>query len=123
MAVPNGYANPFPTFQRSMRLVSGITNALNAVVTTTFEHQYETGDVVRLYVPEGWGMRQANRLQAEIVVESSTTFSINADTTGFDIFVTPPNPSPLVNAVAHVVPVAEISGKLSSSTQNVLPYV
>lgn len=122
MAVPNGYANPSPTFQRAMRLISGITQAIDAVVTTTFDHDYETGDIVRLYIPKGWGMVQANKLQGEIIVESSTTFSITIDSTGFDAFVTPPDPSSFVLSVAHVVPIGEVNSKLTSATRNILPF-
>lgn len=123
MAVPNGYAYPLPTFQRAMRLVTNITQAEEAVVTTSFAHQYETGDIVRLYVPKGWGMIQANKLQGEIIVINSTTFSISINTLLFDAFVTPPDPSPLVNGVPQAVPVGENNRKLTSATQNVLPYV
>jgi len=120
MAVPSCYANPDPTFQRAMRLVNDITNANQAVVTTTFAHDYETGDIVRLMVPAAYGMNQINQLKGTVTVTGETTFSINIDSTQFDAFTTPPDPSPLVRSCAHVVPVGEINSKLTSATQNVL---
>lgn len=112
------YANPFPTFQRAMRIISAITNANPASVTTTFAHQYGTGDIVRLDVPLGFGMPQINQQIGTITVTSSTIFTINIDSSGFDAFSIPSSPP----QQAQVVPVGEISANLAGATQNVLPY-
>lgn len=77
-----------PVFQRAMRIISNITNAHPAVITTTFDHQYLTGMIVRLMIPKGYGMAQANQLYAPIVVTGDTTFTIDIDTTYFDQFIT-----------------------------------
>jgi len=118
MAVPSCYANPSPTFQRAMRLVSDITNANPAVVTTTFDHDYLTGDIVRLMVPSAYGMTQMNQLVGTISVTGTDTFSIDINSSLFDSFTTPANPSPRVRSCAHVVPVGEINGRLTSATYN-----
>lgn len=76
-----------PVFQRAMRVISSITNANPAVVTTTTNHQYITGMIVRLNVPMGFGMQQVNQQQGLITVLSNTTFSISIDTTLFDPFL------------------------------------
>lgn len=82
-------ADANPVFQRAMRIVSTITNANPAVVTTTFDHQYLTGLIVRLNIPKGYGMTQANRLYGPIVVTGATTFTVDIDTTHFDTFIVP----------------------------------
>lgn len=82
-------ADANPVFQRAMRIISTITNANPAVVTTTFDHQYLTGLIVRLNIPRGYGMTQANRLYGPIVVTGATTFTIDIDTTHFDTFIVP----------------------------------
>lgn len=115
------YANPSPTFQPAMRLVTGITNASQAAVTTSFDHDYETGDIVRLHVPIWNGMRRANKLQGTITVTSDTEFTIDIDTTGFNAFATPSAPLPwYIDSTAQVVPVAEVNSKLTNATRNVL---
>lgn len=115
------YANPDPTFQPAMRLVTAITNASPAQVTTSFDHDYRTGDIVRLYVPEWYGMRRVNQLQGTITVTSDTEFTIDIDTTGFNIFEVPAAPIPwYVDSTAQVVPVGEISENLGAAVQNVL---
>lgn len=114
------YANPDPIFQPAMRIVSAITNANPAQVTTTFAHQYITGTIVRLYVPPNCGMNQINHLEGEIVVNSPTTFLIDIDTTLFDPFAIP-DPIPYGFTYPQVVPTGEINAILTAATQNVLP--
>ncbi len=78
-----------PVFQRAMRIISNITKGYPAVVTTTFDHQYRDGMIVRLIIPKGYGMTQANQLYAPIIVTGDTTFTIDIDTTTFDRFASP----------------------------------
>lgn len=76
-----------PTFQRAMRVISSITRANPAVVTTTTDHQYITGMIVRLNIPKGFGMQQANQLKGEITIIDDTSFSIDIDTSLMDRFL------------------------------------
>jgi hypothetical protein len=114
-------AYPYPVIQPAMRIISGITNGFPAVVTTTFAHQYKTGTLMRLYVPVGYGMVQANQLTGEIVVTGTTTFAISIDTTLFDAF-TVPITFPDSFQLAQSVPIGENNGILTAAVQNVLPY-
>lgn len=117
--MPNYYANPNPIFQPAMRLITAITNANPAVVTTSFANQFITGTIVRLDIPPACGMQQANQLMGAISVISPTTFSITIDTTQFDVFSIPIfNPS--INTAAQVVPFAELNSMLTAATQNIL---
>jgi len=76
-----------PIFQRSMCVISSITNSNPAVVTTTTNHQYITGMIMRLNVPKGFGMQQVNQMQSVIDVTSATQFQIALDTTFMDKFL------------------------------------
>lgn len=118
----------FPTYQPAMRIITAITNAFPALVTTSFPHQYITGLIVRLYVPYNFGMVQANHLEGAITVTSDTQFKIDIDTTNFSPFVIPAIPPGHLPAgvplqYAQVVPVGEINAILAGATKNVLPYV
>lgn len=128
---PNYYAQPFPVFQRAMRNILSITQDENALVTTTYDgvnpghHDYSTGLIIRLYVPDGFGMVQANELESPIVVINDTQFTISIDTTNFDAFVVPAYQPGNFGTPAQVVPVGEINDILTQATQNVLagtPY-
>ena len=104
----------YPTFQPALRLIASITNSNPTVITTTFAHQYITGTVVRLHIPDGIGMQQADGLTGFIHVLSPTSFEMNISTIGFD---------PLLSPIgAQVIPIGENSFILRAAKQNVLPY-
>jgi len=120
----------FPTFQPAMRVISEITNSFPVLITTSLMHQYQTGLIVRLYIPLGFGMQLANQLEGDITVINGNQFTMNIDTTNFEPFIIPP--LVIVNGFyfapggqagpAMSVPVGEINSLLTESTQNVLPY-
>jgi hypothetical protein len=115
------YANPNPVFQPAMRIISAITNANPAVVTTTFAHQYVSGTIVRLDIPPADGMQQITGQTFPILVTGSTTFTVPIDTTLFDAFSIPVSPiPPYANICAMAVPVGEVSATLKAATINVL---
>jgi hypothetical protein len=114
-------AQQYPVYQPAMRVISAITNANPAQVTTTFNHQYATNLIVRLNIPLGFGMQQANQLQGTITVNSPTTFLITIDTTLFSAFSTPAN-YPYSYQSATVVPVGEDNSTILQATNNALPY-
>lgn len=105
-----------PTYQPAMRIISAITRANPAAVTTTFDHNYGSGEIVRLNIPVGFGMQQANQLVGTITVTGDTTFTINIDSTFFDSFADPGG-----KQEAQVTPIGEINELLRFATNNVLP--
>jgi len=114
-------ASESPTFQPAMRIISTITQAYPATVTTTFDHDYESGLIVRIKVPTGFGMTQLNKFKGQVTVTSATQFTIDIDTRTYDAFAVPAT-SPEDKQYGQVVPVAEENSQLTSATRNVLPY-
>jgi len=110
-----------PTYKPSMRIISAITNAFPAAITTTFNHNYVTGTVVRLFVPAGYGMLEAHELFGPITVTGDTTFTVKIDTTNFGVYITPSG-FPDNAQYAQVVPIGEINSILTAATENALPY-
>ena len=109
-----------PTFQPALRLIDSITNSNPAVITTSFDHDYETGTVVRIYVPKWYGMLQMNELTGEITVTGTDTFSIDIDSTFFDVFDIPATIPWYVNTYPSVIPIGEDNGMLTAAVRNVL---
>lgn len=115
------YADPNPPFWPAMRLISDITRANPALVTTSFDHGYLTGLIVRIYIPEACGMSQANGFVGQITVTGTNTFTIDGlNSTDFDPFAIPawgtvPNH---VDTCAQVIPVGEGVDYTDSSTYN-----
>lgn len=120
MYVPS-YSSPFPIYQPAMRVISAISKSNPVVITTTINHQYITGLIVRIDIPTGLGMQQLNQMTGPIMVINNTTFSMPIDTTNFDTFV-PHSAFPPGYQDAQVVPIGEINSILYGATKNVLPY-
>jgi hypothetical protein len=116
----------FPTYQPALRMILSITQANPVVITTTFDgstpgnNQYETGLIVRLFIPTGFGMTALNGFQGDITVIDSSSFSMDIDTTQFDPFVTPAENPGHFGTVAQVSPVGEVNSSVSQATRNVL---
>lgn len=110
-----------PIYKPAMRIIANITNAKPATVTTTFNHNYLTGTILRLVIPAGYGMVQANQLYSDITVTGDTTFTIAIDTTYFSPFTTPGS-APDNEQYPQTVPIGEVNSTLLASTKNVLPY-
>lgn len=126
-----------PTFQKAMRIITNITQAEQAEVTTSFAHNYITGMIVRIIVPwtSAWmvagtivtGMIQINGQQGVITRVDDTRFLIAIDSTLYDAWATPPDitlPDGTMTQTqfAQAVPVGEVNDILTAATQNVLPY-
>jgi hypothetical protein len=105
-----------PIFQPAMRIITNITNSNPVVITTSFDNQYVTGLIVRLYVPQGYGITELNHVEAPVTVLSNTTFSMPIDTTNMQAYTTPP----AAEQFAQVVPTGEINSILYAATRNIL---
>ena len=119
MAIPLIPAIEYPQFQPAMRIITAITNGFPCIVTTSFSHNYRTGLIVRLDIPEEYGMQQANKLFASITRIDATNFSMPIDSTNFDAFVAP-LPAVILN-LAQTVPIAEDNSQLYQAQRDVVP--
>lgn len=108
-----------PIYKPAVRDITAITNAFPLQVTTSFAHSYLTGLIVRLRIPQGFGMTELNDVQGLITVNSTTTFTMDIDSTNLDTFVIPPNNPPYYTP-AQVTPIGEDAAILSQSFVNVL---
>jgi hypothetical protein len=97
-------------FEPKRRLISSVTNAANAVVTTTEDHEYTDGMIVRVFVPLAYGMTLYD--QTEITVTASNAFSTNINTSAQSAFVEPTFSEGNGFTQAQVIPI-------TGTTQNV----
>ncbi len=114
------YAIPSPVFGPAMRLISSITNAVVPTVTTTFDHGYVDGTIVRFDIPPAMGMPQINQQTSPIVVTGLTTFTIAIDTTNYQPFVVPVGLGPFVDVCGQCVPIGELNETLKAAVVNQL---
>jgi len=103
-----------------MRVIAGITNAPIATVTTTVDHGYLVGTIVRLDIAATGGMMQANQQVGTILsVPTPTTFTITINTTYYDTFTVPSVWPPAYND-SQVVPIGEDNSILTAAVVNAL---
>lgn len=74
-------------YQPSLKLIQNVTNSVNCTVTTTTDHGYATGYIVRVDVPPAYGM-QVNQTTSIIVIDN-VTFSTQIDTSNLYPFTAP----------------------------------
>jgi hypothetical protein len=119
--MPRYYADPNPTYAPAMRLVSAITQATQAQVTTSFAHGYLSGLIVRILVPDlVFGMVQLDKQEGKITVIDDTNFTIDIDTTHYNAFTIPGTIPYYIESYPQVVPFAEINSSLAQAVRNIL---
>lgn len=121
----------YPVYTWPMRQILSISNSNPAIIVTTFDginpgaNDYISGLIARLYVPFYCVMTQANQLVGEITIIDPDTFSIDIDSTLFDVFVpfVPPT-LPLQPGAEYqppqVVIIGENSAMLRGAVKNIL---
>jgi hypothetical protein len=104
---------PVPYWYPSLRRIVNITQAAQAVITTSVDSGYVAGQSIRLSVPPQFGMIQADGLLVNIVSVTGGNITVNLDTTGFTAFK-----FPLVAAYpftpAQTIPVGEETDAFSN---------
>jgi len=117
----NEWFDSDPAFKPARKNIASITNASQALVVTTSDHEYLTGTVVRLIIPFKRGMQEANQLTGKITVVDATSFTIDIDTSLMDTFITVLSPalSPNLDICAQVNPIGESNEMLSAATERV----
>lgn len=104
-----------PIYQPALRKITAITNAYPAEVTTSFDHNYVTGEVVVIIIPVGFGMQQINGKTGLITVTGDTTFTVTLDTTSLDPFAIPGD------AVQNAEVISIGGTSIYTATKNTLP--
>jgi hypothetical protein len=71
------------------QVISAISQAYNAIITTVNPHLYVPGLVVTFYIPGMYGMQQINNLKGQILSVTTNTFTVNINSTTFTPFAIP----------------------------------
>ncbi len=88
----NTFLSPSPVIPMALEIVA-IAQANPMVITAVLAsgqvNNYVVGQVIRLFIPADYGMQQANGLQPQITAINGLNFSVNVDSTNFDVFTSP----------------------------------
>jgi hypothetical protein len=103
------------------KIITAITNANPARVTTSVAHNYVNGGIVRIVIPpantiESHGMQQIDQQFAPITVINPTNFYIAINTTAYEPFVVPSPQKQFAQSIA----IAEVNESLLSAVSNSL---
>jgi hypothetical protein len=74
------------------KTIASVTNSNPMVVTTSFDHHYVPGMIVKFLIPIIFGMQQLNSLAGQVLSVTSNTLTVKIDSTNFGVFA---YPSPL----------------------------
>lgn len=109
-----------PAFAPRNRTVTNVTAANPAVITTSTNHGYLPGEQVRLLVPAGWGMVEANNKLVRVVSVTANTITTDLDTSGgFTTFAYPTSATAAAGiSFPQVVPVGDDAVTLSGAVRN-----
>ena len=91
--IPSDFGPPFGTnFIPNLQYISNITQAQEAVITFTANHNFTLGEWISFRVPPPNGMIQLNNQKALIVDLTPTTVTIQVDTLQFYPFISVQDP-------------------------------
>lgn len=111
---------PFdPLFAPRYRFATAITAASSAVVTTSMLHEYVVGQKIKMVVPSAFGMTEMDGLTGTITAVSTSTFTLDIDSSAFTAFVFPLTAAATFSS-ALAVPAGEDTAQALLSSSNVL---
>lgn len=109
--IPAKYYTPY------RRHITKITQAANAVITFGVTHNFVVGDKVRINVPDAYGMTQINGLLGEITAVSTSTITLDIDSSAFSAFAFPTS---AIAASGVSFPFVNIVGEVATKFDNPL---
>lgn len=110
---PPGLTNFYPL----ANIITAITNASPAVITTLMPHGYRPGNIVRVVTEFNGTMLEINGKSGLATILSPTTLSIPVDSRDYGAFT---YFTEWTN-VAQVIPIAEVNVTLQNAEQNIGP--
>ncbi len=100
-------------FYPSLAYIEDITNAQQAIVTFTEDHEFTPGEIVSFRVGQAFGMSEINNVHARVLSVTSDTITVEVDTSTWTPFslaeLNEPSTSPpcCVPSSSGVVPLQE----------------
>jgi hypothetical protein len=102
-------------FKPSQFFISGITNGQTTTVTTTVDHNYVVGQLVRLIVPRFNAERELNEQSAYVIsIPNPNQVELNIDSNSYNIFQTSTYPTQ-----PQILAIGDVNSGLISNSGNV----
>lgn len=106
-------------FAPKTQVITNITAASPAVITTANNHGYAAGEKYRLRVSSDWGMVEANDVEFTVVSVTANTITTDLNSSAFTSFSYPTSAAAAAGVTpAQVVPIGDEATVLSGATNN-----
>lgn len=107
-------------YQPRWFFIENVTRGVTTLVTTTVNHDYVIGQLVRLIIPFRNGIRQLNEVQGLVIeIPSPDQVVLNIDSQAMDAFVTSS-----ARTQPQIVPTGDLnSGQVNTGRTNNLTYI
>ncbi len=102
------------------RYITKITQASQAVITFSVAHDYTPGEIISLRVPSQFGMTQANNKQVRVLSTTTSTVTVELDTSGFTAFAFPTSAIAALG-ISNAVAVPSSSGVVPANGSATIP--
>jgi hypothetical protein len=90
-------------FQPSRFVISEIALGPTTLVTTSVNHNYVIGQLVRLFIQPTYGTYQLNEVLGYVIaIPTATQITLNINSTGFNAFIPSPSYGPTLPQVVAV---------------------
>lgn len=109
-------------YQPRVFYISAITTGPTTTITTSTDHDYVIGQLVRLLIPELYGSRQLNEQQAYVIsIPSSNQVTLDLYSVGVTAFVASPAFGP---TRPQIVAIGDVNtGQINFGRTNNLTYI
>lgn len=108
-----------PIYYPRRRYIANITQAASAVVTTTVDHGFTVGQLVRFHVPAECDMTQIDELVGTVTATTANTITVDIDSSGFSAFAFA-LPAEVPYTPPQVVPVGEDTAEALDNSVDIL---
>ena len=112
-----------PLFAPKHRYITTVTKASSAVVTTSTDHNYTVGQSIRFVVPSEYGMIELDGLTGVITAVTTSTFTVDIDSTAFTTFAFPATAKVPFSPALAVPNGEDLAQVLSSSAEDLADSV
>ncbi len=102
-------------YEPSRFVITGITEGLNSIVTTSLPHNYVIGQEIKLLIPPFWGAYQLNKQTGFVIaIPSSTQVTVTIDSIGANTFGLR-SPAPQYPQQPQIIAIGDINSGLINS--------
>ncbi len=101
--------------------IEEITRGLTTTITTSEDHDYVIGQLIRTIIPMFYGMRELNEVQSYVIsIPASDQVVIDVDSRSFNAFISSPT---FALQTPYILAIGDVNTGYVSNTGRTVPFV